>query len=81
VDDLHHHCQGASGNSFGAGWRFAKVFLASKEGLNMTKVIGIISAAGGKSGMMDLYGALTLRRDATPDMSLFRGETTHAQEI
>jgi len=44
--------------------------LAAKEGLDMTKVIGIISAAGGKSGMMDLYGELTLRRDFTPHMSL-----------
>ncbi|WP_417249179.1 NAD(P)-dependent oxidoreductase [Celeribacter sp.] len=44
--------------------------LAAKEGLDMTKVIGIISAAGGKSGMMDLYGELTLKRDFTPHMSL-----------
>jgi 3-hydroxyisobutyrate dehydrogenase-like beta-hydroxyacid dehydrogenase len=44
--------------------------VAAKEGLDMTKVIGIISAAGGKSGMMDLYGELTLRRDFTPHMSL-----------
>ena len=44
--------------------------LAAKEGLDMSKVIGIISAAGGKSGMMDLYGELTLRRDFTPHMSL-----------
>ncbi len=44
--------------------------LAAKEGLDMTKVIGIISAAGGKSGMMDLYGQLTLERDFTPHMSL-----------
>lgn len=44
--------------------------LAAKEGLDMTKVIGIISAAGGKSGMMDLYGEATLRRDFTPHMSL-----------
>jgi 3-hydroxyisobutyrate dehydrogenase-like beta-hydroxyacid dehydrogenase len=44
--------------------------LAAKEGLDMTKVIGIISAAGGKSGMMDLYGELTLRRDFTPHMNL-----------
>lgn len=44
--------------------------LAAKEGLDMTKVIDIISAAGGKSGMMDLYGELTLRRDFTPHMSL-----------
>lgn len=44
--------------------------LAAKEGLDMSKVIGIISAAGGKSGMMDLYGEMTLRRDFTPHMSL-----------
>ncbi|MGF1620875.1 MAG: NAD(P)-dependent oxidoreductase [Rhodomicrobiaceae bacterium] len=44
--------------------------LAAKEGLDMTKVIGIISAAGGKSGMMDLYGEATLKRDFTPHMSL-----------
>ncbi len=44
--------------------------LAAREGLDMTKVIGIISAAGGKSGMMDLYGELTLERDFTPHMSL-----------
>ena len=44
--------------------------LAATEGLDMSKVIGIISAAGGKSGMMDLYGELTLRRDFTPHMSL-----------
>lgn len=44
--------------------------LAAKEGLDMTKVIDIISAAGGKSGMMDLYGEMTLMRDFTPHMSL-----------
>jgi len=44
--------------------------LAAKEGLDMSKVIGIISAAGGKSGMMDLYGQKTLERDFTPYMSL-----------
>lgn len=44
--------------------------LAAREGLDMTKVIGIISAAGGKSGMMDLYGRSTLERDFTPWMSL-----------
>ena len=44
--------------------------LAAKEGLDMTKVIGIISAAGGRSGMMDLYGEMTLRRDFTAHMSL-----------
>jgi 3-hydroxyisobutyrate dehydrogenase-like beta-hydroxyacid dehydrogenase len=44
--------------------------LAAREGLDMRKVIGIISAAGGKSGMMDLYGEATLLRDFTPHMSL-----------
>lgn len=44
--------------------------LAAREGLDMSKVIGIISAAGGKSGMMDLYGEKTLLRDFTPHMSL-----------
>jgi 3-hydroxyisobutyrate dehydrogenase-like beta-hydroxyacid dehydrogenase len=44
--------------------------LAASEGLDMSKVIGIISAAGGKSGMMDLYGEMTLNRDFTPHMSL-----------
>jgi 3-hydroxyisobutyrate dehydrogenase-like beta-hydroxyacid dehydrogenase len=44
--------------------------LAAKEGLDMDKVIGIISAAGGKSGMMDLYGESTLQRDFEPKMSL-----------
>ena len=44
--------------------------LAAKEGLDMTQVIDIISAAGGKSGMMDLYGRSTLERDFEPLMSL-----------
>lgn len=44
--------------------------LAARDGLDLSKVIGIISAAGGKSGMMDLYGEMTLRRDFTPHMSL-----------
>lgn len=44
--------------------------LAAAEGLDMSKVIRIISAAGGKSGMMDLYGEKTLMRDFTPHMSL-----------
>ncbi len=44
--------------------------LAAKEGLDMSKVIEIISAAGGKSGMMDLYGMKTLERDFTPYMLL-----------
>jgi 3-hydroxyisobutyrate dehydrogenase-like beta-hydroxyacid dehydrogenase len=44
--------------------------LAARDGLDMSKVIGIISAAGGKSGMMDIYGEATLRRDFAPQMSL-----------
>ena len=40
----------------------------------MTKVIDIISAAGGRSGMMDLYGKKTLERDFTPHMSLANAE-------
>ena len=44
--------------------------LAAKDGLDMSSVIEIISAAGGKSGMMDIYGASTLNRDFTPHMSL-----------
>jgi 3-hydroxyisobutyrate dehydrogenase-like beta-hydroxyacid dehydrogenase len=44
--------------------------LAAKDGLDMSKVIEIISAAGGKSGMMDIYGAATLNRDFTPHFSL-----------
>lgn len=48
--------------------------LAAVEGLDMDKVIGIISAAGGKSGMMDLYGQKTLERDFTPYMSLANAE-------
>ncbi|EDP66600.1 6-phosphogluconate dehydrogenase, NAD-binding protein [alpha proteobacterium BAL199] len=48
--------------------------LAAREGLDMTKVIDIISSAGGKSGMMDLYGEKTLRRDFAPYMSLANAE-------
>jgi 3-hydroxyisobutyrate dehydrogenase-like beta-hydroxyacid dehydrogenase len=44
--------------------------LAAREELDMTRVIDIISAAGGKSGMMDLYGRSTLERDFEPLMSL-----------
>jgi 3-hydroxyisobutyrate dehydrogenase-like beta-hydroxyacid dehydrogenase len=44
--------------------------LAAKEGLDLSKVIGIISAAGGRSGMLDLYGQATLEGDFTPWMSL-----------
>ncbi|MEP0235790.1 MULTISPECIES: NAD(P)-dependent oxidoreductase [Roseibium] len=62
---IHNYIAFANVASFCEGFA-----LAAKEGLDMTKVIGIISAAGGKSGMMDLYGELTLRRDFTPHMSL-----------
>ena len=48
--------------------------LAAKDGLDMSKVIEIISAAGGKSGMMDIYGASTLNRDFTPHMSLVNAQ-------
>src|SRR5690606_31826901 len=44
--------------------------LAAKEGLDLNRVIDIISAAGGRSGMMDLYGRATLEGDFTPLMSL-----------
>lgn len=44
--------------------------LAARDGLDLNKVIGIISAAGGRSGMMDLYGQATLEGDFTPHMSL-----------
>lgn len=44
--------------------------LAARDGLDMSKVIEIISAAGGRSGMMDLYGQATLQRDFTAHMSL-----------
>lgn len=44
--------------------------LAAKDGLDLSKVIGIISAAGGRSGMLDLYGQATLDGDFTPWMSL-----------
>lgn len=44
--------------------------LAAREGLDMSSVIDIISAAGGKSGMMDLYGRSTLERNFEPLMSL-----------
>ncbi len=62
---IHNYIAFANVASFCEGFA-----LAAKEGLDMTKVIGIISAAGGKSGMMDLYGEMTLRRDFTPHMSL-----------
>ena len=62
---IHNYIAFANVASFCEGFA-----LAAKEGLDMTKVIGIISAAGGKSGMMDLYGELTLLRDFTPYMSL-----------
>lgn len=44
--------------------------LAAKEGMDLRRVIEIISAAGGKSGMLDLYGQATLDGDFTPLMSL-----------
>ncbi|WP_170134982.1 NAD(P)-dependent oxidoreductase [Acuticoccus kandeliae] len=62
---IHNYIAFANVASFCEGFA-----LAAREGLDMTKVIGIISAAGGKSGMMDLYGKLTLERDFTPHMSL-----------
>ena len=37
----------------------------ARDGLDLDKVIGIISAAGGRSGMLDLYGQATLERDFT----------------
>ena len=37
---------------------------------NPCECAGIISAAGGRSGMLDLYGQATLERDFTPHMSL-----------
>ncbi|MGY3439787.1 MULTISPECIES: NAD(P)-dependent oxidoreductase [unclassified Marinovum] len=62
---IHNYIAFANVASFCEGFA-----LAAKEGLDMSKVIGIISAAGGKSGMMDLYGKMTLLRDFTPHMSL-----------
>ena len=62
---IHNYIAFANVASFCEGFA-----LAAKEGLDMSKVIGIISAAGGKSGMMDLYGEMTLLRDFTPHMSL-----------
>lgn len=44
--------------------------LAAKDGLDLNRAIEIISAAGGRSGMLDLYGEATLNRDFTPWMSL-----------
>ena len=44
--------------------------LAAKDGIDLDQAIAIISAAGGKSGMLDLYGEATLNRDFTPWMSL-----------
>lgn len=44
--------------------------LAAKDGLDLDRAIEIISAAGGRSGMLDLYGNATLERDFTPWMSL-----------
>ncbi|MEM7670618.1 MAG: NAD(P)-dependent oxidoreductase, partial [Pseudomonadota bacterium] len=62
---IHNYIAFANVASFCEGFA-----LAAAEGLDMTKVIGIISAAGGKSGMMDLYGEMTLQRDFSPHMSL-----------
>jgi 2-hydroxy-3-oxopropionate reductase len=44
--------------------------LGAKDGLDLKSTIEIISAAGARSGMLDLYGQLTLERDFTPWMSL-----------
>lgn len=44
--------------------------LAAKDGLDLSRTIQIISAAGARSGMLDLYGQMTLERDFTPWMSL-----------
>jgi 3-hydroxyisobutyrate dehydrogenase-like beta-hydroxyacid dehydrogenase len=44
--------------------------LAAKDGLDLSQVISIVSAAGGRSGMLDLYGQATLDGDFTPLMSL-----------
>ena len=44
--------------------------LAAKDGLDLSQLIAIISAAGGRSGMLDLYGQATLDGDFTPLMSL-----------
>ncbi len=67
---IHNYIAFANVASFCEGFA-----LAAKDGLDMTKVIDIVSAAGGKSGMMDLYGELTLLRDFTPHMPL-----TYAQK-
>lgn len=67
---IHNYIAFANVASFCEGFA-----LAAKDGLDMTKVIDIVSAAGGKSGMMDLYGELTLQRDFTPHMPL-----TYAQK-
>jgi len=67
---IHNYIAFANVASFCEGFA-----LAAKDGLDMTKVIDIVSAAGGKSGMMDLYGELTLNRDFTPHMPL-----TYAQK-
>ena len=62
---IHNYIAFANVASFCEGFA-----LAAHEGLDMEQVIGIISAAGGKSGMMDLYGQATLERDFEPHMSL-----------
>jgi 3-hydroxyisobutyrate dehydrogenase-like beta-hydroxyacid dehydrogenase len=48
--------------------------LAAKEGLDLSRAIEIISAAGGRSGMLELYGKSTLERDFRPLMSLSNAE-------
>ena len=50
--------------------RGAKVCAGGKDGLDLKQLITIISAAGGKIGMLDLYGQAKLDGDFTPLMSL-----------
>ncbi|MFC4167144.1 NAD(P)-dependent oxidoreductase [Teichococcus aestuarii] len=44
--------------------------LAAKDGLDLGRAVEIISAAGGRSGMLDLYGRKTLSRDFNPGISI-----------
>ncbi|WP_160938739.1 NAD(P)-dependent oxidoreductase [Teichococcus coralli] len=44
--------------------------LAAKDGLDLGRAVEIISAAGGRSGMLDLYGLKTLARDFAPGISI-----------
>lgn len=44
--------------------------LAARDGLDLGRAVEIISAAGGRSGMLDLYGRKTLARDFAPGMPL-----------